>query len=88
MKFISLTYLGGEKTYVKADAIVQLEKNEYGTNVYTINDNRPMPVKENMEEILGEIESASSEATKTPNREPSLRPTNKFSETCYYHEDD
>ena len=51
-KFILLTYSDGTKTYVKADAIVQLVEGQGCTFVYTINDGSPMTVKESMDNIV------------------------------------
>ena len=55
-KFIPLTCIGGIKAYTKADAIVHLLEDEDKTYVYTINDDRPLIVKESMDEILAKIE--------------------------------
>ena len=55
IKFIPLTYSDGTKTYVKADAIVQLVEGQGCTFVYTINDGSPMAVKESMDEILYDL---------------------------------
>lgn len=52
IKFISLTYSDGTKTYVKADTIVQLVEGQGCTFVYTVNDGSPMAVKESMDEIV------------------------------------
>ena len=55
-KFIQLTYYGGTRTYVKADAIVQLvEEKDGGSFVYILNDNSPMTVRESMDEVLAKI---------------------------------
>lgn len=51
-KFIQLTYTTGMKTYVKADAIVQLVEGQDCTFVYTINDDSPMAVSESMDNIV------------------------------------
>jgi len=57
IKFIPLTYISGAKTYTKVDAIVQLLEDEDKTYVYTINDERPMMVKESMDNIVRWIEA-------------------------------
>lgn len=55
IKFISLTYSDGTKTYVKADTIVQLVEGQGCTFVYTLNDSSPMAVKESMDKILYDL---------------------------------
>lgn len=55
IKFVSLTYANGTRTYVKADTIVQLADGADKTFVYTINDESPMLVKESMDDIVARI---------------------------------
>jgi uncharacterized protein YlzI (FlbEa/FlbD family) len=55
IKFISLTYINGTKTYVKADAIVQMFEQDGNTYVYIIGSNAPIVAKESMEEILYDL---------------------------------
>ena len=56
IKFVPLTYTNGTKTYVKADAIVQLEEMGNETYVYTIGNDAPLYVKERVDEILAKYE--------------------------------
>jgi hypothetical protein len=56
IKFISLTYdSSNTKTYVKVDAIVQLQEGENATYVYIVNDDVPIVVKESINEILAKM---------------------------------
>ena len=55
IKFITLTYGYGGKTYVRADAIIQMVEENDKTFVYTINSDAPMIVKESMDEILYDL---------------------------------
>lgn len=55
IKFILLTYSYGVKTYVKADAIVQMFEQDGNTYVYIIGCDAPMVVKESMDEILYDL---------------------------------
>lgn len=55
IKFVPLTYTNGEKTYIKADTIVQLQEVGDDTCVYTIGNDAPLYVKERVDEILAKI---------------------------------
>lgn len=55
-KFIQLTFLGGIKRYVRADAIIELYEDDGKTYVYIMNSGAPIFVKESTGEILAKIE--------------------------------
>ena len=55
IKFIPLTYSYDVKTYVKADAIVQMLEQDGNTYVYIMGCDSPMVVKESMDEILYDL---------------------------------
>ena len=57
MKFISLTSWNGEKIYIKADAITLFTRGANKSYVYTIGDDEPVIVKDDIEEIIEKIES-------------------------------
>lgn len=58
-KFIQLTLCDNSKVYIRAKAIVLLEKGLIsGTCLYTVNDNKSIKVKESIDEILAKIEDA------------------------------
>ena len=57
-KFVQLTFWDNSKVYIRADAIVWLEKDTIGkTCLYTINNDGVIKVKESIDEILDKIEN-------------------------------
>jgi hypothetical protein len=56
-KFIKLTFWDNSKVYIRADAIVWLEKDTIGkTCLYTVNNDGVIKVKESIDEVLAKIE--------------------------------
>ena len=56
-KFVQLTFWDNSKVYIRADAIVWLEKDTIGkTCLYTVNNDGVIKVKESIDEILAKIE--------------------------------
>lgn len=64
-EFIQLTFRDNSKVYIRANAIVRLEKDIIsGTCLYTVNDNRSIKVKESVDEILAKIEDMEQQKEK------------------------
>ena len=55
-KFIQVTFLGGIKAYIRADAIVDLYEDEGKTHVHTVFGGGARKVQESVDEILAKIE--------------------------------
>ncbi len=55
IRFVSLTLDSGTKTYVRADAIMQLMEESGKTFVFIANDKLPIAVKESVSECLAKI---------------------------------
>lgn len=54
-KFVSLTYVDDTKTYIKADAIVEMYEEKGRTCVFTINSDVKRNIKESVDEIVARI---------------------------------